>query len=106
MKTIHVRWIRHPWGDAIEFPPLPRSELIRNGSAADYMFEQMGEQNSRVGGTEYGDQFDLVRKSGDRFKLKLRLFREAVNPFRLRAVDPYQTDISKILASVQVGGAS
>ncbi len=106
MKTVEVKWNKYPWGNSIAFPPLPRNGLIRNGLAADYMFEQMGEQNSRVGPTEYGDQFNLVRKSGDRFVLKLRLYREAKNTFVMRSVDPYQTDISDILALVRAGGAS
>ena len=85
---------------------MSRDELIRNGLAAHYMFEQMGEQNSRVGPTEHGDKFKLVRKSGDRFVLQLRLFRVAENSFQMRAIDPYQTDISDILARVQSGGES
>lgn len=104
MKTVEIEWNKYPWGYAMYFPPLPRTGLISNGLAADYMFEQMGEQNSRVGPTEHGDKFRLVRKSCDRFVLTLYLYREAKNTFQMRAVDPYQTDISDILE--RLGGAS
>ena len=106
MKTIHVRWNRYHLGDLICFPPLPRNGPTWSGLAADYMFEQMGEQKSRRGSTEHGDKFSLVRKSGDRFALSLWLYKEAEIPFEMRSADPYQTDISDILALVQAGGAS
>ena len=100
MNMIQVKRTRLSWGHSICFPLLPRNELIRNGWAADYMFEQMGEKNTRTGPTEHGDQFHLARKSGGRFAFNLWLFNEAKNSFAMRAVDPYDTDISDILERI------
>lgn len=83
-----------------------RAELIACGVADDYMFEQLGEQGQRSGPTEYGDKFRLQRLGKDRFELRVYLNEVAENPYGMSKIDPYDTDISDIMARVQAGGAS
>lgn len=80
-----------------------RAELIESGLAADYMFEMLGDKNTKGARTEYGDMYSLARRKGNRFQLLLELLPEPKNPRGMGHIDPYDTDISDILS--RLGGA-
>ena len=77
-----------------------RAQLVNNGFAADYMFDQLGDKNTRSGPTEYGDNFTLERRVHGRYKLLLTLSNEAQQPYGMGKVDPYKTDISGVLEAL------
>ncbi len=77
-----------------------REQLIQSGLAADYMFGQLGNQNSRKGPTEYGDRFRLDRRAKSKFSFSLRLLPTAEIPIRMATADPYTTDIGHILERI------
>ncbi len=80
-----------------------RDQLINSGFAAQYMFNQLGDKNTRSGPTEYGDSFTLERRGYGRYKLLLRHRPDAQNPYGMANIDPYETDISAILKQAQFG---
>ena len=80
-----------------------RAELLECGVAADYMFEQLAEQGQRSGPTEYGDSFKLQRLGSGTFELNVYFHEDAKKPYGMSKIDPYDTDISDILA--RLGGA-
>ena len=79
-----------------------RADLLATGAAAEYMFDQLGDNSgSRSGPTEFGDKFTLHRRKND-FDLLIWTFDRPQQPFGMAKVDPYDTDISEILAQFDV----
>ena len=81
-------------------------ELIESGIAGEYMFRQLGDRPNKAHRTEYGDMYCLERRTGGRFHVFLELLPEPKNPHGMAHVDPYDTDISDILARIRAGGVS
>ena len=78
-----------------------RDGLLDSDAAAGYMFDQLGDnKKSRTGPTDCGDKFYLERNNNGRFRLLIWTFDCPQQPFGLSKVDPYKTDISKILERI------
>jgi len=69
-----VRYVhRYAWGNVVKFQGTC-AELKAAGVLQDYMLEQLGKQQTRRGPTEFGDQFELKRLSGDRLNVVLYVY--------------------------------
>ena len=62
------------------------------------MFDQLGDKGTRKGDTENGDLFELTRRAKGKFKFRLMLGSEPDMPYGQSKVNPYDTDISDIMA--------
>ncbi len=82
-----------------------RAELVDSGVIGDYAFDGLGKSGSRSSCDEYGNQYELRKASKGRFQLRLHITDEPKKPYGMTKVDPYDTDISDILARVQARGA-
>lgn len=77
-----------------------KDDLIACGVAGEYMFDQLGDQNSRQGSTEYGDNFHLIRRSQQRYKLTLWMEHKPRQPWGIGNIKYSDTDISDILEKI------
>ena len=102
--SLDIKFSQSLYGDAVYVDTVgTRDELIESNLAADYMFDQLGDGNTRKGSTEYGDRFNLERRANGLFNLSLSLRTEAKHPYGMGKIDPYETDITDILNQIKEG---
>ena len=94
------RIFRNPQGRTLLWAKGTRAELIESGLAAEYMFDMLGDKNTKGARTEYGDIYSIGRCWHGRYSLKLELLPEPKNPHGMGYIDPYDTDISGILERI------
>ena len=81
------------------------AELVDSGVIGEYVFGLLGKSGTKSSCDEYGNQYELRKASKGRFQLRLHITDEPKKPYGMTKVDPYDTDISDILARVQARGA-